>query len=129
MSLLLPLTGIDQLDKQHLSLVKLIDQLLLMSQKTDYDKELLDVLSQLFQFTSEHFSTEEGYLKIASYPKIDEHIDEHRFFENELKGWVQLFLMEKLDAADLHKKLLSWFNTHISGSDMEYVSFLERKHL
>ncbi len=129
MALLLPLTGIDQLDKQHLKLVKLIDQLLVMMNKTDYDKELLDVLSQLFQFSSEHFSTEEGYLKMAAYPKIEEHMEQHRSFENNLKGWVQLFLMDKLDAAELHGKLLDWFNTHISGSDMEYVPFLEKAQI
>ena len=93
--------------------------------KPEYDKELLDVLSKLFQFASEHFSTEEGYLKMAGYPEIDRHIEQHRYFENELKSWVQHFLMDDLNAAELHKKLLDWFNTHISGSDMEYVPFLE----
>jgi len=126
MPLFLPLTGIDQLDQQHLKVVRLIDQLIHMIEKTDHDKDLLDVLSQLFQFTSEHFSTEEGYLKMAAYPNTAAHIEQHREFENNLKGWVQHFLMDKLDATELHQKLLDWFNTHISGSDMDYVPFLEK---
>ncbi len=129
MALFLPLTGIDQLDQQHLEVVKIIDQLLNMIDKSDYDKELLDVLSQLFHYTSDHFGTEEGYLKMAAYPHIEQHIQQHRQFENDLKGWVQQFLMDKLDAAELHRKLLSWFNTHISGSDMEYVPFLQKAPL
>lgn len=127
MALLLPLTGIDQLDRQHMTLVKLIDQLFVLIKKEDYDKEMLDVLSQLFEFTADHFSTEEGYLKMAGYPRIEEHIEEHRFFENELKGWVQNFLMETLDVADLHEKLMDWFKNHISGSDMDYVAFMQKE--
>ena len=74
-------TSIESIDVQHKQLFKLgrdMEQLLQMQCIGVTDKQLLDIVCGLRDFTAYHFYAEETIMDEISYPKITKHKQFHK---------------------------------------------------
>jgi hemerythrin len=119
-----PILGIQEIDEQHGQVIACLDQLHLSVGKERGFPSMLDALNTLNAFVENHFTYEEGLLRHYGYPKLDEHIEEHRKISAELARLNQ----HMFDAGDVSKKLLgmvrTWINSHICVEDADFADFV-----
>lgn len=77
--------GVDEMDYQHKRLVGMINRLVDLASLTRTDQSVikaayLRVLSDMVQYATVHFDTEERYLKAIGYADFDNHVEEHKSF-------------------------------------------------
>ncbi len=115
-------------DEDHQHLFDIINQLH-DAMKAGRGKETLQsVLSQLVHYTEHHFAREEAILKSRGYPKLLQHMEQHRSFVAKMKEASD---KHKAGAAGISIELLDfltqWLAKHIMGTDQQYSEFLNAK--
>lgn len=120
-------TGIAQIDKQHKRLVELLNELYAGSVKAGTEeKEVYDILMQLFDYAGEHFRDEEKLMEAGGYKEIDEHKAEHANFEAKIRNFKSDIKNGYPITFQLIGFLKDWLREHILGSDQKYVSVLKK---
>ena len=118
-------TGIWEIDEQHKQLVSYLDRLLSWIAKGYGLAATFDAFEALFVYTQTHFQFEEKLLRDHSYPKLDEHIEEHQAIIAHLKQ-LKAELEAGEDVADeLAKTLREWVLKHIDVEDIDYAKFFD----
>jgi hemerythrin len=115
--------GVSQFDEDHQVLVALLN-LAYDNFTTDAPHEsIVSVLDELVDYASYHFAAEEHWMEKQSYPKLDDHRDEH----NRFSKWVAAMLKSDPNNRTLLLEIMTylnnWLNTHILKSDAEYVLY------
>ena len=120
--------GIAELDRQHKTLIGLINKLY-DAMKEGHGKDVLKaILDDLFEYAKYHFGTEEKYFSKYNYINKLEQIKAHTEFKNTVVEFKN-----KLDAGnvfisiELMNFLKEWLSTHIMESDKQYGKFLNEK--
>jgi hemerythrin len=122
--------NVSEIDSQHQKLVALINQLNeAMSQGKGKDVAG-KILSELVNYTSTHFATEEKYFDQFKYPETFSHKKAHaelvkkvlEFQEGFNKGSLALSL-------ELMRFLKDWLTVHIQNTDKKYSLFFNEKGL
>jgi hemerythrin-like metal-binding protein len=122
------MTYITEIDSQHRVLINLINKL---NDAIDEgrDKEVLGVvLSELVDYTVNHFAMEERHMDKFNYPASAAHKHEHEMLRQKV-----LTLKKQFDAGqsvvtiEVMKFLKEWLRTHIIDIDKKMGSFLEAK--
>lgn len=117
-------TGIKEVDSQHKTLVKLLNQLhqaIQQHQSKDASRQILD---ELADYTHTHFSLEESLMRMSHYADYPSHKKQHA----DLIGQVQA-LQQKLDSGqasigfELLHFLKTWLTHHISESDKRFGAY------
>jgi hemerythrin len=121
------LVGIEQFDDDHKHLVGLLGEIYgqFVSSKPG-DRETREILDSLVAYTVVHFAREEDWMRDCGYPRLEEHLNEHREFvvrlsefqRNHQEGAGHLTL-------DIISYLRVWLLTHISISDFDLGVFQE----
>ncbi|MBF0463211.1 MAG: bacteriohemerythrin [Magnetococcales bacterium] len=117
--------GHDEIDKDHHTLIDLINQLAVAQQRLD--TIMMDfVLEELYNYTVRHFHREEVYMRKWGYPQADRHQQIHQEFTEWVVGLRRRFLRhpDPEMAVDLLTHLGSWLTEHIQKVDRDYQSFL-----
>lgn len=116
--------GIEEIDEQHKVLIALINRMHeAIGQKHGSDV-VLDILTELADYTKIHFAVEESLMRILGYPGYEEHKDIH----DELLEQV-VELQQKVTSGntaisfELMHFLKSWLSKHILEEDMQYTGF------
>lgn len=114
------------LDKQHQKLFEMLNKLHNAMRLGEGRHLAPRILSELVQYTREHFATEEALMKQANYPELIAHKAEHDKLTREVVKMVQDIEQGK---AVLSMKLMqfleSWLKDHILGRDKKYVSYMK----
>lgn len=122
--------GINEIDQQHKVLVDLINRLYRAMKQQSGHRIIIDILSELTDYTKYHFGFEEKQFHKYGYPEKDGHIEIHR---NLVAKVVELKDQLKDGNAavtmDLMNFLVDWLQSHILKVDREYVPFLKGKEL
>ncbi len=119
------LTNIKECDDQHKKLVGLINQLHEKMKEGTNQEFLENILSELLDYTTYHFLTEETLFETYNYPNAKEHIKQHQECTAKVKDFY-----EQINAGDtyisikLSKYLKEWLINHTLDSDQKYGSFL-----
>lgn len=113
-------TGIEEVDDQHMELVRIINRLgeLLSSSEALKGSAINDVLDELTKYTLFHFSAEEGLMQASGIdPRhLESQKREHGSFVDEVGRIAQTVMC--FDSANrLLKFLIHWLAYHILGSD------------
>lgn len=113
-------TGIQLVDQQHKTLVKLINQLF-QSMKSGGDLQVLSsVLDELVDYTLTHFRTEEELMQKTGYPGLEKHRNIHEVFVGKVGEAVRkLKAGERVSPADLYNFLKGWLINHIEQEDRD----------
>lgn len=122
--------GNDLLDTQHQQLLALCKAAAdcLGADGAPGDPELESVLTELARYARTHFETEEGILREAGYPKLDEQLKDHQDYDESITGFLVSATFHKIRkpklAETLNKYLANWWIRHILVSDMKYKKYL-----
>lgn len=129
-------TGIESIDTQHKQLFKIgrdIEQLLQIQCIGITDKQLIDIVCELRDFTGYHFYAEESMMAEMGYDGMNDHIKYHRMCSD----YITKINMPKLKADPLQglelirDEVQSWIMMHILGEDkkmtQEYLAYQKAK--
>jgi hemerythrin-like metal-binding protein len=123
--LLLPTIGITEIDKQHKQLIECLEHLELWVGKGYGLAAACAAILSLQEYIASHFHYEEDFLRSHSYPKLEEHIQEHR----KIRAQVAIYTQQITDGGDVSSELClllrEWIMTHIGIDDIEYAKFFK----
>ena len=121
-------TNIAIIDQQHRHLVKLINQLHENLNTGSDRKTLLKILNNIDIYAATHFAREEDLFDTYDYSEIDEHIQEHEYFEDTINQFTKEFKAGKQELTNSVISFLGdWLLKHINGTDQKYATFLRSR--
>jgi len=113
-------TGIDEVDVQHMELVHIINRLgdLLSSAETPTATQLEQLINELAAYTRFHFAAEETLMTAANIdPRhLATQKNEHQAFADEITRLERMSISSEA-ARNLLELLIHWLAYHILGSD------------
>lgn len=118
--------GIEEIDAQHKELADCVTSI---EQAVIGKERWLAVHSALIRaadFARIHFAVEESLMRIHAYPRLSEHVIEHRRFSEHLEQ-----LQHKALTADVSEEMIAfireWLEQHVPLHDKPYaLHFLSR---
>lgn len=116
--------GVASLDAQHKIIIKLINQLDDAENENGY---LAPILNRLEWYVQNHFRFEEALMRNAGFEDFDDHVKEHRDFEDWLKtnvGAVRAGIEIRDLSMSINEYLKTWLTRHILVTDMAYKDVL-----
>ena len=116
------------LDTQHRTLVSMINQLhQAMGEGVGKDK-LGQILSDLINYTRDHFATEERLMQMHAYPDFLAHKSEHERLTEKVMDLQRRFRSNEAGLSiEVMEFLRDWLVKHIMGCDKKYSPFLNAK--
>ncbi len=129
-------TGIEAVDTQHQQLLKIgrdIEQLLQAKCIGVTDKQLVDIICDLRNFTGYHFYTEESMMEECRYDKREAHKEMHRSYELILQNYDVRNLKKDPEKAlqEARELLQDIIFNHMLKEDIEFsraYHFYEKLH-
>lgn len=117
--------GIPLIDEQHKRIFFLLNQLQKAVTDRHAREEVEAILSGLMRQTSEHFHTEETFMKQMQFPGLEQHRVQHSKLLDGLFGLEARFKEGDTSMAMLVTTFLgSWLRHHIHEGDRIYADFL-----
>jgi hemerythrin len=119
------LLHIPSIDKQHQRFLNILQQLTLQEAPKEHE-QLNVIINELDDYIKLHFRFEEALMKKAGYVDLDEHIEQHRFFEKEIQelrieyNYMNPVLFEKMVIF-----IKKWFLDHILNTDKKYQQTID----
>ena len=115
-------TGIAMIDGEHQTLFEITGRVydILKAGATEEDScHIIEILRELRQYTAEHFSDEEEYMRSIDYDGLDAQIRAHKTFISELDGVDEDEIRENPQeyVKSLIEFLLGWLIDHILKVD------------
>ncbi|MBF0354869.1 MAG: bacteriohemerythrin [Alphaproteobacteria bacterium] len=109
------------LDRDHLTLIGLVNQMSLPANRGD--KTVLEfVLDELLGYAAAHFSREEEHLRRIGFDNIERHEAIHRDLVDELRTIRANFYEGNVNLGDTVAKFVAdWLRNHILLEDMNYA--------
>mgnify|MGYP002368899799 FL=1 len=121
----LPMLGIEEIDRQHRQLFDCLERLEAWVGKGYGVAAACATMLSLQHYISRHFQYEEALLRSHAYPKLQEHIDEHR----RIRAQVATYAQQVTGGGDVSSELCmfvrEWLVTHIGIDDLEYAKVLK----
>ncbi len=115
------------IDAQHQRLLGEVNTLLSYIVSEKNDELVMEAVSFLDKYISEHLYYEEQYMAEHKFPEIEEHkklhkdfIDHYKIFHEQLKAGVS---RETL-ALDIEQYIGNWWLNHIGKEDHKYAMYI-----
>ena len=117
--------NIEQIDKQHERIVKLINEMFEVVRDKETNISLSYQIDKLIEYTQKHFNYEENLLEKAGYEFIDRHKKAHKGLVQEVMDLKEL-IEKNTDgmSSDFYSFLRSWLINHILKEDMQYKDYM-----
>jgi len=116
--------GVSEMDNQHKKIIAMINTLIKEPKATTNSITVSDLLSDMIQYTQEHFQNEEALMAEHGYPLKDQQSEQHRTFIKKtvdfcsaVEAGVDIVPQAMLDY------LKNWLVHHILEQDMKYKPF------
>ena len=118
--------GIEEIDNQHRRLIEIANQIYAIMQdqwRTDKYNQILEVLTELKDYTVYHFKAEEEYMAQIGYKKRFSHALEHSAFVAKLNAVDLSEIDESQDKylLELLGVITDWVVKHIMTTDRLYT--------
>lgn len=119
-------TGYDAIDTQHKQLFKIgrdLEQLIRIQCIGVTDKQLLDIVCELRDYTGYHFYEEESMMQEMDYPRINNHKKVHKKYSDYvMKLDLPKIKEEPVKQLSLIKdEVQSWIMTHVLSEDKDMI--------
>ncbi len=124
-------TGYGDIDTQHKQLFKIgrdLEQLIRIQCIGVTDKQLLDIVCELRDYTGYHFYEEERMMKEMNYPRIAA----HKKFHKKCSDYIMKLDLPKIKENPLeHLKLIKdevqdWIMTHVLSEDRDMIAAYQK---
>lgn len=120
------LIGVGQMDNEHQILLDKMN--ILIDAMNGKDKgEIKQAFVDMKNYTVEHFTHEEQYMRKNNYSSYDSHKRVHENLLNAVGRFEQQIENDQLDPAKLASFLKNWLFTHIMGVDTKYADEIGKK--
>jgi hemerythrin-like metal-binding protein len=120
-------TGVAEVDVEHQLQVKLMESLQ-GAVATGAPRTVVgELLQQLEDASNVHFGSEELLMRLHSWERYEQHVEEHRILLEELRSLTGLF--EHGSGADLAAgvgRLQGWLSSHIRGMDRAFTEYVTK---
>ncbi|MFO1471460.1 MAG: bacteriohemerythrin [Turneriella sp.] len=120
-------TGIEIIDSQHKRLFGLTNQMLQAAAENAKNSVLAELLAQIEEYASTHFSHEESIMEWAGYKNLAEHREQHGLLREELDYFAAELEKGALTPHELAEFMQSWLAKHIIHEDMKYLPAVKKK--
>lgn len=122
--------GIDEIDQQHRSIVEHFTSFSQAVQDGSGREILAEMATFLADYAQLHFVTEERYMQLYNYPRIEEQRREHEEFTHDARE-----LLNRIDeegasrelAVALTGKMVRWVIQHIRNHDRDMADFVKER--
>ncbi len=120
--------GVEQMDRQHRQLVKILNELHQAMRAGSQPRELMRVMEELILYTKYHFATEERLMAEASYPALPSHKQKHLALTAKVEEYAAEVLKGRATVSlTILQFLKDWLNRHILGTDREFAEFVKAR--
>lgn len=119
------LTGIDEIDLQHKTFVKLINRLSIVQNYNNKKAVAVRLLAEIEKYAQYHFVSEENIMFLTKYPAMERQQQAHEALLNEYSYRMQNYLNDKGTIEDVIRFLEGWFARHTVEEDKKISSFVE----
>lgn len=114
--------GIDLIDEDH---KLLIEQLNLLATSDLQDTNLIaSVIDALWTYTREHFAREEDLMRKSAYPRMEDHLRQHKVFVAKLTDVQRRHQAGEVPGTEALTFLQVWLSKHICKTDRRLGEFL-----
>ena len=118
---------IASIDAQHQKLVELLNTFYDNISKGTHKDKMLSLIGELKEYTVNHFSTEEKYMKQTAYPDSVAHMAEHKKFIASVLNFEERYKSGKmLLSIEVTNFLKDWISNHITGTDKKYTEWFTK---
>jgi len=118
-------TGLAEIDAQHKSIIDQINYLIDNLKSKDTTSLNHEIIKKLDKYASEHFATEEKYLRKVNYPNLENHLKAHENFKlRTIHTAVKVIKGHEDVPKETIQFLKDWWSNHILKMDMEYKNFI-----
>jgi hemerythrin len=122
--------GVVRLDEQHKRLIKMINRLIAEPQTTTESEMVSDLLSDMTNYAQAHFTTEEELMRQHNYPRLEEHVAQHRAFQKKTVDFCSATVLNVGIVPETMLHYLSdWLVEHVLTSDMAYKPFFREQRI
>lgn len=120
-------TGIEEIDRQHETLVELYNELDEALWKGRANRQMELILARLVKYTKTHFAIEEAVLEATGYPDLEQHQFEHHRLAERLRQYVVRYKRsQERISAEMLDFVRKWITSHIMECDMSYVGHVKK---
>ncbi|MGO9243011.1 MAG: bacteriohemerythrin [Bryobacteraceae bacterium] len=121
--------GVWEIDRQHRSLIGLINQLHEAQAGDGPQQKLQAVFAATVDYVRNHFVFEESYLERLGYEDLERHKERHQELLSQLGHMRRLFDAGPLTVSpELVRFLKEWVTSHILQCDRGYASLAAQKN-
>ena len=125
------LTSIEIIDSQHKKIFKCVNNLFDAIENVETKEKILEIISCIDFYTTEHFDTEEKYMLELDYPEYIEHKNAHEVFKKVYEE-IRYNYVYKQDvvyvlAVHLNQTMADWLDYHLQNEDQRLAEFLKAK--
>ena len=116
---------IEEIDNHQKKMFEMFNQLIDMRNSKMGAKEIVNMISDINEYSKIFFTTEEQYLKRKGYPDFGDHFKSHRQFTKTSIG-LRREISEGIEnlTDDVIRELRDWLIHHILNVDVLYIPFL-----
>ncbi|ASB48663.1 bacteriohemerythrin [Alkalitalea saponilacus] len=116
------------IDQEHQSLFKALNDFYEGLSNKASNENMSRLIENLINYTKTHFANEEEFMLSINYPRIDEHIKEHREFITKTEDFYTKFKSGKLLVSfEVTNFIKDWITQHIMTEDQQYAAFAEKQ--
>jgi len=120
--------NIGVIDMQHKKLVSMVNELHQAMVEGSGKDKLGQILSDLINYTRDHFATEERLMQMHAYPDFLAHKSEHERLTEKVMDLQRRFRSNEAGLSiEVMEFLRDWLVKHIMGCDKKYSPFLNAK--
>lgn len=116
--------GSTALDKQHGDILNCINELNDALMTRHGERVARSTLERLEEYVKVHFAAEEALLRKTAYPDLQAQINQHRFFEQEVRVLASQCVMGADFAPSFFVFLRDWLVEHMLEMNVKYKGFL-----
>lgn len=115
------------MDADHRNLFKIINNLCEAMRMGQGETVLEKMLTNLEDYSKNHFSREEQFLRESNHPDLSIQIQQHKLFSDKVLDYKKVFQSgDKIIALEMLQFLSDWLVNHIIKVDMNYkVEFFQ----
>ncbi|TCO10536.1 bacteriohemerythrin [Natronoflexus pectinivorans] len=115
------------IDNEHQSLFKALNDFYEGLRNKASNENMSRLIENLINYTKTHFTNEEDFMRSINYPKIEDHIKEHREFIAKTEDFYTKFKSGKLLVSfEVTNFIKDWITNHIMTEDKQYAAFAEK---
>ena len=123
-------TGIDEIDEQHKSLIKEMNELSDAVGEEGDKRKAVEILEFMEDYSLTHFKTEEKYMDKYGFQRKSVQVENHEKFTENVESIKKRLEKEGLNdeiVKDINDYLIKWFMNHIKTEDKKFSKFVKNK--